>query len=427
MLEIRGFRGFRFDIESVGSLDSVITPPYDVISPEQRDTLAGRSPFSMVHLILPQDEPESTSGGDRYQAAGRRLAAWIAGGILRQDAQESLYLLRQTFRDEGGAEHVRRGFLGVARIPEPGEGVILGHERTFERTVDDRLRLTQATRANLGPVFALYADPEGRMRRVVDQADQRAPDMTARTIDGVNQELWRVDADPFVTDFFRDKRLYVADGHHRYRTACVYRDQMRANRRGEGPHPRGEAPRYDYVMMGFVSLNDPGLIICPTHRLLAMPEGFDPAKFFNTLGRWFDVEPVDRALDERVQQAAGTVIGVAFYGGGQFVLRLRKDARQDLLGGVRSPAWRALDVAVLHGGVVEQTMGPGDELTFTYERDGQEALRQVREGKFGIAFIMKAATADQIQACAEAGENMPHKSTYFFPKLPSGAAIHRLI
>ena len=420
MLEIRGFRGFRFDLETVGSLDLVITPPYDVISPEQRQTLAGRSPFSMAHLILPQDEPES--GLDRYQAAGRRFEAWIAGGILRQDPEESLYVLRQTFRDERGAEHVRRGVLGVARIPEPGERLILGHERTFESTVDDRLRLTQATRANLGPVFALYADPDGRMRRVLDQAGQCAPDMTARTIDGVKQEVWRVDADPRVTEFFGDKRLYVADGHHRYKTACVYRDQMRANRRGDGgAHP------YDYVMMGFVSLNDPGLIICPTHRLLAMPEGFDPAKFLDTVGRWFDVEPVDRALDQRVEQAPGCVIGVAFYGGGQFALRLRKDARQDLLGGVRSPAWRALDVAVLHGGIVERAVGPGDELTFTYERDGQEALRQVRAGKFGIAFVMKAVTAGQIRACAEAGENMPHKSTYFFPKLPTGAAIHRLV
>lgn len=419
MLEIRGFRGFRFDPASVGSLDSVITPPYDVISPEQRDTLAGRSPFSMAHLILPEDEPES--GLDRYQAAARRFEAWIAGGILRQDPQESLYLLRQTFRDERGAEHVRRGFLGVARIPEPGERLILGHERTFERTVDDRLRLTHATRANLGPVFALYADPEQRIRRVLDKAGQRPPDMTAKTLDGVKQEVWRVDADSFVTEFFRGKRLYIADGHHRYRTACVYRDRMRANQRGEGPHP------YDYVMMGFVSLNDPGLIIYPTHRLLAMPRAFDPAKFFNTLGWWFDIEPVEGALDRRVDRTPGCAIGVAFYGGGQFVLRLRKGAREDLLGGVRSPAWRALDVAVLHAGVVERAIGLGDELAFAYERDGQQAIRQVREGKFGMAFIMKAATADQIRACAEAGENMPHKSTYFFPKLPTGAAIHRLI
>ncbi|MCX5771246.1 MAG: DUF1015 domain-containing protein [Candidatus Hydrogenedentes bacterium] len=419
MLEIRGFRGFRFDLETVGSLDSVITPPYDVISPEQRQTLAGRSPFSMAHLILPQDEPES--GLDRYQAAGRRLEAWITGGVLRQDSRESLYLLRQTFRDERGEERVRRGFLGVARIPEPGERLILGHERTFESTVDDRLRLTRSTRANLGPVFALYADPEGRMGRVLGQADQRPPELTAQTIDGVKQEVWRVDADPFVTEFFKNKRLYVADGHHRYRTACVYRDQMRAARSGDGPHP------YDYVMMGFVSLNDPGLIIHPTHRLLAMPEGFDPAEFFKKLDRWFEVEPVDGALERQVEQATKCVIGVAFYGGGEFLLRLRKDARQDLLGGVRSPAWRALDVAVLHAGIVERAIGPGDELTFTYERDGGEAVRLVREGKFGIAFIMKAATADQIRACAEAGESMPHKSTYFFPKLPTGAAIHRLI
>jgi uncharacterized protein (DUF1015 family) len=196
---------------------------------------------------------------------------------------------------------------------------------------------------------------------------------------------------------------------------------MRANRREEGLHP------YDYAMMGFVSLNDPGLIVYPTHRLLEMPEKFDPVKFLETLGRWFDIEPAEGALDRPVEKAGGCEIGVAFHGGGQFVLRLRQDARLDLLGGVRSTEWRALDVAVLHAGIVEQAIGPNDELTFTYERDAREALRLVREGKFGIAFIMKAATADQIRACAEAGENMPHKSTYFFPKLPTGAAIHRLV
>ncbi|HUW61191.1 MAG TPA: DUF1015 domain-containing protein [Candidatus Bathyarchaeia archaeon] len=421
MLEIKGFRGFRFDLESVGSLDSVITPPYDVISPEQRETLAGRSPFSMVHLILPQAESASPSGLNRYQVAARRLDAWIARGVLRQDPQESLYLLRQTFRDDQGAEHIRRGFLGVARIPEPGERIILGHERTFERTVDDRLRLTEATRANLGPVFALYADPEQRMAQVLNQMNHMPPDMTAHTMDDVKQEVWQVDEDLSVTEFFRNKRLYIADGHHRYRTACSYRDQMRGYQCPGGPRP------YDYVLMGFVSLNDPGLIIYPTHRLLPMPERFAPGAFLESLGQWFDIEPVESALDHRVEQATGCAIGVAFYGGGQFLLRLREQCRLDLVGSVRSPAWRALDVAVLHAGIVERTIGPGDELTFTYERDARVALTRVHEGKFGMAFIMKAATADQIQACAEAGESMPHKSTYFFPKLPTGAAIHRLI
>jgi len=421
MLEIRGFRGFRFDTESTGPLDEVFTPPYDVLSPEQREELSRHNPFSMVHLILPQEESASPSGLNRYQAAGRRLEAWIAGGILRQDPQESLYLLRQTFKDERGRQHVRRGFIGVARIPEPGERLILGHERTFDTTVDDRLRLTEATRANLGPVFGLYPDPENQMAQLLDKTNLAPPDMTARTIDGVKQEVWRIDADGAVTDFFRDKRLYIADGHHRYRTACAYRDEMRANQPTGGPRP------YDYIMMGFVSLNDPNLAIYPTHRLLPVLEGFDETDFIKKVGRWCSVEPVDGPLDERVAQARGTVIGVAFHGGGQFLLRLREECRAGLLGGVRSKAWRALDVAVLHAGIVEQTIGPNDELAFTYENNAAKALAQVRDGAFGIAFIMKAVSAEQIQACAEAVENMPHKSTYFFPKLPTGAVIHRLI
>lgn len=421
MLEIKGFRGFRFDTESAGPLDEVLTPPYDVISPEQREQLARGNPFSMVHLILPREESASPSGLNRYQAAARRLEAWIAGGILRQDAQESLYLLRQTFKDERGREHARRGFIGVARIPEPGERLILGHERTFDRTVDDRLRLTEATRANLGPVFALYADPQHQTEQLFAKMKEAPADMTARTIDGVQQEVWRVDAAEAVTGLFRDQRLYIADGHHRYRTACAYRDEMRANRRPDGPRP------YDYIMMGFVSLNDPGLAIYPTHRLLPVMDGFDEVEFIEKVGRWFEVDTVDGLLTERVAQTPGTAIGVAFHGGGQFLLRLREESREELLGAVRSKAWRKLDVAVLHAGIVEQTIGPNDELTFTYENDAAKALAQVRDGAFGIAFIMKAVSAEQIQVCAEAGENMPHKSTYFFPKLPTGAVIHRLV
>lgn len=417
MLEVRGFRGYRFAVETVGLLDAVITPPYDVISPDEREALADQSPYSMVHLILPQEE----SGLNPYEAAARRFEEWLAQGILRQDKRESLYLLRQTFCDEQGIEHVRRGFLGTARVPEPGEKLILGHERTFERTVDDRLRLTESTQANLGPVFALYADPQQRMIEVLDQMNTRLPDAVARTLDGVCQEIWRVDAAPAVTDFFRDKRLYIADGHHRYRTACVYRDAMRARECPDGPRP------YDYVMMGFVSLNDPGLIVYPTHRLLPMPEDFDPRAFLDTLAPWFDVEPVEDALDARVETAPGAVIGVSFHRGGRFLLRLREECRLDLLGSARGPAWRALDVAVLHAGIVERAIGKGDEQTFTYERSAVKALQRVRDGEFGLAFIMKAATADQIRACAEAGESMPHKSTYFFPKLPTGAAIHRLV
>ena len=416
MLEVKGFRGLRFVPERVQSLDAVITPPYDVITAEERRALAGRNPYSMVRLILPEEE----DGLTRYEVAARYLDAWIADGILEQDRVESFYLIEQTFRDGAGGERMRRGFLGVAKLPEADENYVLGHERTFPATTEDRVRLTEATRANLGPVFALYADRENRLDAFLAQTRGRPPDFSARTIDDVAQRVWRVPHDGAVMEFFRGKRLYIADGHHRFQTARVYRDEMRKREQPTGLRP------YDYVLMGFVSITDPGLLICATHRLMAMPRGFELERFISVAKRWFDVEPLETCLAQKVAAEPGCAIGVAIRNAGQYLLRLRLIDRVALLGVDHGPAWRNLDVAVLHRGVIERVMGLSGETPFVYERDAAKALDAVARGDYGFAFVLKATSSDQICACAEAGEPMPHKSTYFFPKLPSGAVIHRL-
>jgi len=419
MPDVRGFPGVRFDPGAIGSLDDVITPPYDVITPEERRELARRSVYSMVHLIL----PEARAGLTGYEAAARDLAAWVAQGVLKQDPVSCFYLLDQTFLDALGVQHVRRGFLGVARVPEAGDISILGHEQTFPNIVADRLRLTEATRANLGPVFVLYSDADGRLAPFLDQARERAPVLVAHTIDGVTQRLWCVPHTDAVTAFFRDKRLYIADGHHRFRSACAYRDRMRAT---AGSPRHGSSPPYEYVLMGFVSLSDPGLHIYPTHRLLHMPRGFRVDRLLSGAANWFTVTPVAEDLAETVVAHPGCAFGIVIHGAGQYLLSLPDIDRVAFLGPDRGPAWRDLDVAVLHRGVVERIMGLPAETYFVYERDASKVLAAVHRGDYGLGFILKATTADQIRACAEAGESMPHKSTYFFPKLPSGAVLHFL-
>lgn len=413
MPEVQPFRGFRFDQQKVDSLDATITPPYDVITPEQRRTLAEASPYSMVHLML----PESRDGVDPYTVAGNLLREWLDEGILRRDADDSLYLFEQVFQGADGRQHVRRGFFALTKIPEPGERTILGHEHTFSNVVGDRRKLFESTNANLEPVFVLYADPNNTAARVLTQMDAAIPDLEAHSMDGVTQRLWRVTCPTNTLDFLKDKQLYIADGHHRFRTACEHRDLMRQRENPTSPQP------YDYVMMGFVSMSDPGLLVYPTHRLLKAPDGFSLPQFLSSLEPWFECRPVDGGLAERVESEPGCAIGLALSGQTPYLLRLRENRRDELLADL-APSLRALDVEVLHKGILERIMGLPADTHMGYERDADLTLEAVNGGQYDMAFLLKACTTEQIRACAEAGQAMPHKSTYFFPKLPSGTVIY---
>ncbi|NUM54150.1 MAG: DUF1015 domain-containing protein [Candidatus Hydrogenedentes bacterium] len=414
MSEVRGFRAFRFDPAVVGSLDDVVTPPFDVITEDERVVLAARSPYNYTHVILPQDR----DGKSKYDVAAQLLEEWIATGALKQDEDDSYYLLEQTFTALDGETCVRRGFLGVAKVPEPGEDTVLGHERTFEWKVTDRLALTEATRANLGAVFVLYRDDKHELGNFLSQMNQRPPDLVARTFEGVTQRVWRVKADPAVTAFFAGKRLYIADGHHRYRTAHTYRDKMRLAEKPTGPRP------YDYVLMGFIALDDPGLFVYPAHRVIDLPGNFDEAAFLRELEKWFEVLKVDDELAAHVRDEEECAIGLALRGGKRYVLRLRDIDRVALLGDAHGPAWRDLDVSVLHGGILEGILHFAPDAFHIYEKDPAIAVDMVESGKKGAAFILRNMQPSQVCACAEARESMPQKATYFFPKLPSGAAIY---
>ncbi len=417
MPNVLAFRGYRYDPAVVGNLDHVITPPYDVITDTERAELAAKSPYCHVHLILPQDR----AGEGRYMAAAADFERYLSDGALKRDGEDSFYLLEQVFPSKG-TKHVRRGFFAVVKLPEAGEKIILGHERTFKGPVEDRLALTEATRANLGPIFVLYSDPKKRLAEFLGQMDSREPDAVATTIDGVSQRIWKVAAADVVTEFLADQLLYIADGHHRFQTACYYRDAMREREKPDGLRP------YDYCLAGFVAFDDPGLIIYPPHRLLNPPTPFDGAAFLEGLATWFTVTPVPGDLAAAVEKGTGTTMGLALHGLGQYLLELKNIDRAAMLGDDHGPAWRDLDVAVLHRGILERMLGLSQDAKLEYERgDSANALAQVERGDFKMAFILNATRSEQIRACAEAGEAMPQKSTYFFPKLPSGAVIWRLV
>lgn len=415
MLEVRPFQAYRYAKDKVGEFQNVITPPFDVIAAE-REELAGKSPFNMAHLLLPKTTPER----DAYANAAYLLESWIRDGVFKQDDTPSFYLLEQAFTDVDGNRHRRRAFFAAVRVPEPGERVILGHERIFQHKVDDRLALTKATRANLGAVFSLYNDPEGELEAFRSRLVEQEADMEFQTIDGVDCRVLRVDGSNAVTEFFRDRKLYIADGHHRFATACAYRDFVRRDRGDvEGPH--------NALLMGLVAVEDPGLMVYPAHRVLNAPQSFDSKSLLSKLAPFFEVTPVANGeLQRRVYSANECTLGLAIRGDGKYLLRLKDVDREAFLGSDHGPAWRALDVAVLHRGILENALGFPAETEFTYEPDTRKALAYLEREEKDLAFILKGTPAEQILACSEANENMPQKSTYLYPKLPSGAVIRRL-
>jgi len=417
MLEVEGFRGYRFAEDRVGSFDDVITPPFDVINPDERAALAARSPYNTVHLILPEGQAER----DPYETAAKHFTDWIAEGIQVQDPDDSLYLLEQRFADKSGAQHVRRGFFAAVKIPEPGENTVLGHEQTFQHKIKDRLALTRATQTNFGAIFCLYADPKRALAPLLDHMDQAPPDAEAKTIDGVSQRLWKTAGDPAVTEFFRDRTLYIADGHHRFATAVAYRDEVRQSQGNNTPGP------HDYILMGLVEFEDPGLMVYPAHRVLDPPDTFDLQTFLDKLDPYFTVAPSDDSLPAELAAAKGCAFGLVVAGEQPRLLTLKNVDRAAFLSNAHAPAWRDLDVAVLHAGVIEGIMGVKTGTEFIYEPDTEKALGTVAQGKKKMVFLMNPATPQQIRACADAGDFMPQKATYLFPKLPTGGVFHRLV
>lgn len=417
MIEIRGFRALRFDPEKTGALDSVITPPYDVISDEERARLAAGNPFNMTHLILPRAEGEATP----YLHADALLQQWIAAGVLRRDAAPMVYVLRQRFRDPVGATLERRVFLACMKLPEKGERYILGHERTFDTPVQDRLALLRATRANLEPIFIMYSDPAGRLAsEMFSITAGEAPLLAATTADGVKQELWARPLPEAAHAQFEGQTLYIADGHHRFKTACAYRDEQR-----QAHGKQGAAP-YDYIMAGFVAFEEPGLKIYPAHRVLPKSVDADTDALKTKLDEYFVRRQVagQASMLEALEQDPAKCAMIMYTGQDAWLLALKEDKRQELVGDDRHEAWQDLDVAVLHRGLLTRLMGLQDDIPLIYEKDADAAAARVDKGDAAIAFLLRATRPEQVRACAEAFEPMPQKSTYFFPKLPSGTVIY---
>lgn len=421
MAEVQPLRTLRYAPEVVGSVEDVIAPPYDVIDAELRASLAGRSPYNVVEIDL----PEAPSGGDRYQHAREVLDEWTDAGAIVQEDEPAIWVLRQEYTAPDGSAQVRTGFFARVRVEDYGAGRIRPHERTHPGPKEDRLRLTRATQANLSPIFSLFPDRDGTTAEVLTQAAEGEPFARATDHEGTVNTIWRV-ADPdtiaAIQGPLSDAELLIADGHHRYETARVYAEEIG----GEGDHR--------YVLMFLCSLEDPGLTVFPTHRLLTglKDDRTKQEAIRDALKRDFDVSPIDASDLEPPVDGDGVAFGYMDSFHKQAYRTVLKDQAiaDHALEGMPEP-YRRLDTAVLEALILKGALGmTEDDIShlngLDYSKSLQHARESIESGEFDAGFFMRATPVDQVREVAEAGESMPPKSTYFYPKIPTGLVFNLL-
>ncbi len=428
MARIFPFRALRYDPGRV-PVQSVVTQPYDKITPAMQDRYYAASPYNLVRIILGKKQPGDDEKNNVYTRAADCLQAWRREGILRQDDAPCLYAYTQEFRLEGRS-HTRGGFIGLGQIEPYHAGVVFRHEQTLSGPKQDRLNLLHSTGAHFGQLFMLYSDPQRLVESHLSPDSPPAIEVTDEY--GVIHRVWPVSDPERVRGAQRamtDKKLVIADGHHRYETALAYRDERRA----QGGPADGERP-YDRVMMTFVNMEAPGLVVLPTHRVVHGLKGFQPGEMVRVARTFFPVEDITARFDPEHPTAALEKAGddtalVAVTRDNKFLLLAPKEATHPALAGL-SPMQAELDVVRLHKVLLESVLGLTEQSireqrNIEYLRDPKEAVARVQAGA-NVAFLMRPARVEQVRDIAFAGQVMPQKSTDFYPKLLSGLTIYAL-
>ena len=398
MADVEPLNALHYNLEKVGGLQPVAAPPYDVIDAALRAELLGQSPYNVVEVDLPQN------GSDPYAHAAAVLKGWNDEGILVRDEQPALWALAQDYTGPDGARRTRHGVFARVRVEDYGPGRIRPHERTHPGPKEDRLRLTRATKANLSPIFSLYDDPSNAAWGALQPHLDGAPWGEVTDPDGTVHKLWRVD-DAGAIEAFKaaldGTELLIADGHHRYETARVYQQ---------------EQPSADHVLMCLVALQDDGLTVFPTHRLAVDA----------------DMDALNAAIERDWTTEKQDTLSIGFYSGGELKTLYLKDwALADAALEGKPEPYRRLDTAVLEALLLKGALGLSeDDIShlhgLDYARDEAQAREKVDNGEADAAFLMSATPVDRVRDVAAAGENMPPKSTYFYPKVLTGMLFNPL-
>jgi uncharacterized protein (DUF1015 family) len=440
MAQLFPFRAYRYNPAKTDPA-RVLTQPYDKITPEMQKRYAAASPYNLITVEKGPAHADDTAPSDVYARASRAVQDWIAAKILLQDPSPAFYAYFQEFEVPGTTQHhIRKGLIALSRLEDYSAGIVFRHEQTLAGPKADRLELLRRTRVHTGQLFMLYDDPLGRLDAILDGVSQAPPTMDVRDEFGVVHYIWRIDDERSISSIqsiMADKKLVIADGHHRYETALAYRDEQRTKHNPSDPNAD-----YEKVMMTLVNSHSKGLTILPTHRVVAGLPKFNFAVLLKQLSEFFDVREIPlegtaarRASIAREQLAfagaSGRAIGA--YGGGDTaaLLVLKQDA--DLAKALpnASPRQRELDVVLLHDYILDKGLGISaesvrQETNTRYERETAAAMSAVAEGRAQVCFLLNPVRVEQVMQMALAGEVLPQKSTDFYPKMLSGVTIYRL-
>lgn len=436
MPQIQAFRGLRYNLGRVGSLSECIAPPYDVIDPLLQDQLYRQSEYNFVRLEYPKHEPQDTAE-ELYKRAGWTLRNWQSEKILQPEPDPAIYVYHQEFQWLGQT-FLRKGFMANVRLERFGQGKIYPHEHTHAQAKEDRLKMLRACRANLSQIFGLYPDSDNLIQEILESKIMGVLGTTAMDHLGVQHTIWPISdlgTIQEISSLIANLPMYVADGHHRYETACNYRDELAAAGSLSYDHPA------NFVLTALVSMSDPGLVVLPTHRLLHGVPRLTTQQLHERLGKYFDCELVGNG-----PESAGAVWAELDRLDEQLILALysaeskewtrisAKEAAIDRMAQLapeHSPGWRELGVALLHRLVLEDALGFQEMPKPTYVHSIQEVIdglqgRLVGGHDYSLAAMVMPASVQQIQSVSLENERMPAKSTYFYPKLASGLVVHSL-
>ncbi len=417
MVTVLPFRALRFT-EKAGMPEKLCCPPYDIISDDERAALIERDEHNVIRLELPKGE-------NRYDEAGKLLTEWRENGILACDEKPGMYVYEESF-EVAGKQYAFAGIIARVKTEEFSKGNILPHEETLSKAKQDRFDLMNATMANFSQIYSLYADEEKKISPIVERTRTAAPEKDFVDDKNVRHRLWKIEDEGVlasITAGFADKKLYIADGHHRYETSINFRNYLRES----GKNVQGA----DYVMMMLVDMDSDGLVIFPTHRLVRDIADFDADKFLKKAEKRFKITEI--SLNSVATELEKCENSVAFLSKDRAAIMTLRDLA-DLAEAMpdASEAYRSLDVCLLHQLILEPYFGIDKEnmaqqKNLTYTRSAVEALQSVLDGGFQCAFLLNATRVRQIKDVSAAGEKMPQKSTYFYPKLITGLVMNSLI
>jgi uncharacterized protein (DUF1015 family) len=440
MAKIIPFRGIAYNQAKAGSMSALVCPPYDIISAADQQDLYRKSPYNAIRLEFGLASPGDTEEDNRYTRAAAVLQEWSRTNVLQQSSEPVLYIYEMEYK---AGEHAKklRGLICLVRIEDYNSGIVKPHETTLSGPKTDRLNLLRACRASFSQIFSLFSDPRGTVAGILTKT-ARKPDMEAKNGDGVIHRVWTLADKSHIEAIVRemaDKPMFIADGHHRYDTALNYRNE----RRREAGSYTGEEG-YNYVAMFLARLEDPGLTVLPAHRALFNLTDFQPRRLEEDLNRYFNIERIDfdrrseakdrrTILDTMAHRADHAhIFGMRVQGEhSYYLLTLRSEADMDALLPGKSPAYCRLDVSILHHLIIDRLLGIRMEthklgLNIEYIKDADEADRRVHDGAADIVFFMNPTKVREVKEVAAAGERMPQKATYFYPKLLTGLVMHKI-